>query len=460
MNGVEVREEKACRCSASNLSALNGKDAVVPASKQVSCAHPGSTTASHIESWFTETLCKERSAISAMFESRHQALEQDLRTWLRTRMPSGCSAHAAATSQALWPMSPTKPLEEDEDVYPPLPDAEQEVMQVANAHINAEQVVTKKISVRRSSYIDVPLLDGERDSRASIRASRASSLQMMVKAKTTASRAGISKADKLFTIINGPQHSLMKTSPHMPRSKRLLALLIEQFMGIITMLNIVSISISTDYGTEWTGWVIINAFFAICYTAEMAVKLHLLGCKLYFRGSEYAWNILEATLVFFALTELIITVTALFADDSAEEASSSKVSLLRVVRLARIVRVVRLCKLDAFGELAQIINGAMGGACVPLASHRVTVLLLAATRSALRWKQLLGRQPPWQRAPEDQRLSLRLANFSNVQNEWRNKAVDCASRVRQRRRWAMPVADAPRDAERKRRQAICLHKNV
>eukprot|EP00928_Gymnodinium_smaydae_P030404 TRINITY_DN22628_c0_g6_i1.p1 TRINITY_DN22628_c0_g6~~TRINITY_DN22628_c0_g6_i1.p1 ORF type:complete len:658 (-),score=83.22 TRINITY_DN22628_c0_g6_i1:129-2066(-) len=354
MNGAEKLDEKA----------------VAPPPEQAFCAQSGSTCASHMESWFTEALYKERSAITAMLKCRHQALEQDFKTCLRTRIPTWFSSNAAAPSQALWPVSPTKPLEDDEDVSAPFFDDARDVTPVvsahmdaeqdASAHVDAEQGVTQLVmhtaNMSCKSVVAATASNAERIKRSSTRASCRSSFFQM--AKTTS--RGPSKVEKLTSIIYNHKYESVR-APYMPRSNRFIALLIEQFMGLITVVNIVTIGISTDHGEGWVGWVIIDAFFAICYTGEMAIKLRLLGCRLYFRGSEFVWNILEATLVFLALAELIITLTQLGVDDSDEETSGSKISLLRVIRLTRIVRLVRVCKLDAFGELAQIIHGAMGG---------------------------------------------------------------------------------------------------
>eukprot|EP00928_Gymnodinium_smaydae_P030393 TRINITY_DN22628_c0_g1_i1.p1 TRINITY_DN22628_c0_g1~~TRINITY_DN22628_c0_g1_i1.p1 ORF type:complete len:425 (-),score=53.70 TRINITY_DN22628_c0_g1_i1:500-1774(-) len=162
-------------------------------------------------------------------------------------------------------------------------------------------------------------------------------------------------------------------------------------MGLITVINIITIGVSTDFMAGARGWLILDTFFAICYTAEMGVKLHLLGVKTYFRGSEYAWNILEAVLVLFALIELIITVVPLFTANSGEGGGSSKMSLVRVVRLTRIVRLVRVCRIEAFGELAEIIQGAIGGMRT-LAWSMVLVCLPLYT-VALILRETVGTQP-------------------------------------------------------------------
>eukprot|EP00928_Gymnodinium_smaydae_P030398 TRINITY_DN22628_c0_g2_i3.p1 TRINITY_DN22628_c0_g2~~TRINITY_DN22628_c0_g2_i3.p1 ORF type:complete len:689 (-),score=80.67 TRINITY_DN22628_c0_g2_i3:85-2097(-) len=377
MNGVAKHDEKVRECSHANASAQRGEVVDVPVQAKAACPHSGSTSATHIESWFTEALCQERSAINAMLESRHRELESDFRTWLKTRTFNGLSSSASAancTSQALLPKSPTKPLDEDQDVSSPVPDvpsnAELQTMRVASARSDADQAA-RQTAMYRSSCFDEAQGYGERDSRHS-RASISSGFHPMMPPKKSSNDA--TKSNKLKAIIYNHEHD-HKKSPHMmPRSKRLIALIVDQFMGLITVINIITIGISTDNGQGWIGWVFIDAFFTLCYTGEMAIKLHLLGCKTYLRGSEYAWNILEATLVFLALSELVLTIVPLVTEDSAEESSGSKISLLRVIRLTRIVRLVRVCRIEAFGELAQIIQGAMGGMRT-LAWSMVMVLL-------------------------------------------------------------------------------------
>jgi len=133
---------------------------------------------------------------------------------------------------------------------------------------------------------------------------------------------------------------------------------VDSVMGAIILLNIFCIGLSTDVGRGSLVWFVIDTMFAICFAWEMCFKITRMGARQYFRGSSWAWNILDTTICGMAMLEVVMAVIQLSSDKSAQK---SRLSIFRIIRLCRITRLIRLIRIPLFKDLLMMVNGMIGG---------------------------------------------------------------------------------------------------
>jgi len=142
-------------------------------------------------------------------------------------------------------------------------------------------------------------------------------------------------------------------------------LMIDTALALIVVLNTITIGMSADLESENPLlWLCIDAAFAFCFLAELFFKLYAYGCRGYFCGGDWLWGWFEATLVAFAILELILNILRKIkagGQELEDNQATASFGLFRMVRLLRITRILRLVRLDMFSELMVMIKGTLGG---------------------------------------------------------------------------------------------------
>jgi len=159
----------------------------------------------------------------------------------------------------------------------------------------------------------------------------------------------------------------------------------EAIMGILIVLNTVSVGLSTEWRRDWSGWVVVDFIFAAIFTVELTVKWRRQGTKEFFSSEVWMANTLDFVLVVLAWAEIVVVM----ADTSTEsDKSGFSLSAVRSFRLLRIARIFRMARLPMFTELIMMLDGALGGFRALLWSQMLIALFLYIVALILR--ELVG----------------------------------------------------------------------
>jgi len=131
--------------------------------------------------------------------------------------------------------------------------------------------------------------------------------------------------------------------------------LLDSVMGVIIALNAVQIGISCDLRRDWVGWQVVDGGFALIFLIELLTKLRMHGCRGYFCGQTWKWNLFDSIVVALASVELLLS--ALQGDNT----DGVNLSFLRIIRLCRLARLMRLTRLAFFKDLLMMVDGMIGG---------------------------------------------------------------------------------------------------
>lgn len=140
---------------------------------------------------------------------------------------------------------------------------------------------------------------------------------------------------------------------------------LEFVTALVIITNVIFLGVSTAV-QDWVGWHYLSTSFAIFYLTEMWLRLQILGCKQYFCGPSWMWNLFDA---FLAVVGMLESFTA----DRAAPVGS--VQILKVLRIGRLVRLVRLLKLGVCKDLSLMISRLSSG----LRSLKGAIVLLGFT---------------------------------------------------------------------------------
>jgi len=167
---------------------------------------------------------------------------------------------------------------------------------------------------------------------------------------------------------------------HMARN-----LIYESASAVMVLVNAIIVGVSVDWSPGWSGWTLLDVFFALYFTIELLFNMYRLGARNYFLGDnarcriifdlDLRWRYFELLLVVSAILELILE--ALRTSDSDQ--FGSQFNILRIIRLARVARIIRVCRLAFFTELVMMVNGAVGGLRTFFASFALIALPLYIT---------------------------------------------------------------------------------
>jgi len=132
---------------------------------------------------------------------------------------------------------------------------------------------------------------------------------------------------------------------------------IEPVVAVLILVNGIMIGFQTDPIYEmWTGWPYIEFVFAVLLILECIVRFSLSGCKNFFCGPDWHWNLFDIFLVLTAVTDVGFQMVL-----PEQDADMAGASLLRFCRLIRLVRVVKVFRLNYMKELRLMVKGLVGG---------------------------------------------------------------------------------------------------
>jgi len=116
----------------------------------------------------------------------------------------------------------------------------------------------------------------------------------------------------------------------------------------------------------------INMAFVFVFVMETLLKMWVLGCHEYWRGTDRKWNIFDFIIVGLSVAEMILDFFSQAVLLSGQAEQSSSIRIFRALRLARTLRGVRLFRLLRY-----------------FAALRGLLLSIASTLSSLLWTLVL-----------------------------------------------------------------------
>ena len=120
------------------------------------------------------------------------------------------------------------------------------------------------------------------------------------------------------------------------------------FSAIITVLILVNVILlgvevdlyaSLDVNQEVPSWYgTANAIIVGIFVLEIGLKIFALGCRDFWCGRDSAWNVLDFTIVFISVLDVVLQLLSSTLDTGIA-------SLVRAIRIARAVRGIRLIRI-------------------------------------------------------------------------------------------------------------------
>eukprot|EP00448_Togula_jolla_P031123 CAMPEP_0170648380 /NCGR_PEP_ID=MMETSP0224-20130122/44709_1 /TAXON_ID=285029 /ORGANISM="Togula jolla, Strain CCCM 725" /LENGTH=416 /DNA_ID=CAMNT_0010979913 /DNA_START=1 /DNA_END=1248 /DNA_ORIENTATION=+ len=234
---------------------------------------------------------------------------------------------------------------------------------------------------------------------AKMSTSRAKFLHML-DAGIGGSGGGHSNMEKLMRLSTVGENSSLRRVGSLPSSwgSQLFSdveFRVDFVMGVAIIANMVVLAIEAD--SDWDGWITVDTFFSAIYLMEMIFKLRHEGCRKFFTGSNWRWNVFDIIIVALGMLEVFFNYSKLSAFDKSTNWSS-----LRVVRLTRLVRMMRLARYTLFNDLIMMINGAAGG--IRTLFWSTVLLVIPVFTFALFLRETIGRSDNHSQ-PEDEKDS-------------------------------------------------------
>mmetsp|Transcript_138487 Transcript_138487/g.359897 ORF Transcript_138487/g.359897 Transcript_138487/m.359897 type:complete len:644 (+) Transcript_138487:55-1986(+) len=163
-----------------------------------------------------------------------------------------------------------------------------------------------------------------------------------------------------------------------------LTALIDLAMGMIIVVNALTLGIRVDNSPYWWGWILVDVCFAVVFSVDIIGKLWYYGCKAFFGGKDRSWHIYESIIVSVAYAEIGLTLSPYNPGDSG-----GVFAALRVLRLARIARILSIIRIPIFTDLVMMIDGTVGGFKTLLWSQLLIAVPLYVV--ALLFRETLGK---------------------------------------------------------------------
>ncbi|CAJ1397974.1 unnamed protein product [Effrenium voratum] len=131
---------------------------------------------------------------------------------------------------------------------------------------------------------------------------------------------------------------------------------VEPFVAILIVLNGVMIGFQTDpVFEEWGGWIYLEITFSSFLVIETLLRMHLLGCGIFWCGDDKIWNWFDVVLVVTGVTDVVVQLVRQRRSDIFGT------SLLRFCRLIRLVRIVKVFRLKFMKDLRLMVKGLVAG---------------------------------------------------------------------------------------------------
>mmetsp|Transcript_62789 Transcript_62789/g.132602 ORF Transcript_62789/g.132602 Transcript_62789/m.132602 type:complete len:927 (-) Transcript_62789:118-2898(-) len=160
------------------------------------------------------------------------------------------------------------------------------------------------------------------------------------------------------------------------------------FVSAIVCLNVFLLGLSSDFEPEHVGWLCFEAFCSLVFLAEAAIKIGVDGCRKYFLGDAWRWNVSDFLIA--VLSSIEVTIDAAFHGDHVSKPLRTAV-IFRTLRLARIIRVMKLVRSPFLRDLANMLVGLVIG--IPSLITVLLLLLLAVMLVGVICRLTLGPVP-------------------------------------------------------------------
>lgn len=155
---------------------------------------------------------------------------------------------------------------------------------------------------------------------------------------------------------------------------------VSAFMNLVIASNIVLLGFQA--GSNWEGWLLVDALYAAIYTIEILLRFALQGLHMLNPTSpEFTGSLFDIGLACLAVVDAVMSYAS-----SNDKTSNS--SILRIARLVRIARMLRLFQLDVFKDLILMINGAVGG--VRTLGWSIVMIFVPLYAFALFYTEMIG----------------------------------------------------------------------
>eukprot|EP00930_Biecheleria_cincta_P045297 TRINITY_DN31229_c0_g1_i1.p1 TRINITY_DN31229_c0_g1~~TRINITY_DN31229_c0_g1_i1.p1 ORF type:complete len:801 (-),score=145.85 TRINITY_DN31229_c0_g1_i1:209-2554(-) len=166
---------------------------------------------------------------------------------------------------------------------------------------------------------------------------------------------------------------------------------LEYVTAVVILMNTLAFGMSTELVPDSLLWEILEVLFTIVYLVEACLKLHVVGSRNFFCGSERYWNWLDMGCLITSVIDLSVTYTAqALAGGSKEEMSGF--TLVRLLRLARLARLMKALRFKMFRELKLMVMGVVSG--IRVLAWAVVMLIMLLYVIGLAMKMMVGDNEP------------------------------------------------------------------
>lgn len=136
---------------------------------------------------------------------------------------------------------------------------------------------------------------------------------------------------------------------------------LETVPTMVILANTIVSGLTADHPVHQTAWDICEIVFAAFYTLEFVVKVRLYGCRGYWSGPQWMWNVFDFACLSVSVCDVALKIAMAVIRDSGPGTSLRTLMMVKIFRLARLARLVRALRFKFFHELKLIVIGVFSG---------------------------------------------------------------------------------------------------
>eukprot|EP00435_Cladocopium_sp_Y103_P060603 s1305_g22.t1 len=200
-----------------------------------------------------------------------------------------------------------------------------------------------------------PSIHSVQSSRTTQSSSKSSFLGQQYRSHLTAARVEASRQQRRRAASDD---SPQQDEPTWPAIQRLATRTINSspFSGVLTLLILLHVvlmgvevdAFATSDGEQVPRWFgVANLVLVSLFVAEMLLKFAAFGCKLFFFGSDWAWNAFDFFVIALSVLDVILGYALI---------SSGQVRVFRILRIFRYLRTIRVVRLFRYISALRVLT--------------------------------------------------------------------------------------------------------
>eukprot|EP00930_Biecheleria_cincta_P072951 TRINITY_DN6029_c0_g1_i2.p1 TRINITY_DN6029_c0_g1~~TRINITY_DN6029_c0_g1_i2.p1 ORF type:complete len:476 (-),score=85.44 TRINITY_DN6029_c0_g1_i2:128-1555(-) len=136
---------------------------------------------------------------------------------------------------------------------------------------------------------------------------------------------------------------------------------LEYVPPFVICLNSLVIGIGAQIPELSNLWQVCEILFMLFYAVEFTLKISFLGCRGFWLGPEWHWNLFDATCLLTTVIDFAIVYSIKLFVDQGNDSDVGDFALIKIFRLSRLARLARTLRYQIFRELNLMVQGVLSG---------------------------------------------------------------------------------------------------